>query len=344
MQVLLVYSDKPPILFVKRDLLRASVESPLKTEEMKSLVDLKKFIPHGIVGIEFSRLSVAEYKKLKDIFNCEFYDISNQINKLRAFKSDYELSLMKQAGAIAEKVYIESMNFLQKGITEIEFGSIMFSLAQKYGHEGVLRTSSPYFEPVSWHILSGKSGCVHGQYDAPVSGIGLSPAFPNSAGRKKIKEHEPVMVDFGITYMGYQVDTTRMYCIGEPDEKFLFYYEKALSIKKKIIESIVHGASCDFLFETGKKEAEKSGIFGNYLGLGKFKKKFVGHGVGLETSEIPLIAKNSSHIIKERMTFALEPKLVIEDFGVVGIENTYVLTERGVEKLTDLSENILTVH
>jgi Xaa-Pro dipeptidase len=217
----------------------------------------------------------------------------------------------------------------------------MFSLAQKYGHEGILRTGSTHFEPVSWHILSGISGTIHGQYDAPASGIGLSPAFPNSASRKKIKKHEPIMVDFGITYYGYQVDSTRMFSIGAPDEKFLEYYEKSKIILNEIVSNFNKIRTCNELFETGKLKSEELNIAFNYLGIGENKKTFVGHGVGLETSELPLISKRSRDFINENNTVAVEPKIVVENYGIIGIENTYLITENGYKLLTPIREDIL---
>ncbi len=236
-QILILYAEKEPILLVKRDLGRAKIESPLNIAKLNSFSSIKDYLLNEKVGIEYNYITAKLFLKLKSLLNVEFFDITLDISLIRSQKTEYEINLMKQAGFIAEKVYLESLNFLEEGISEIEFGSIMFSLAQKYGHEGVLRTGSIDFMPVSWHILSGISGNIHGQYDAPASGIGLSPAFPNSASRKKIRKHEPIMVDFGITYSGYQVDSTRMFCVGEPLDKFYFYFEKAKEIEKYILNN-----------------------------------------------------------------------------------------------------------
>jgi Xaa-Pro aminopeptidase len=340
-QILVVYADKPPILFVKRDVGRAYIESSIKIIEINSFKDLKKYIYAEKIGIEYNYITATQFLKLKSFFNVEFIDITPAIFNIRSIKSDYELNLMGKAGSIANKVYVEALNFLKEGLTEIEFGSIMFSLAQKYGHEGVLRTGSIDFAPVSWHILSGISGTVHGQYDAPASGIGLSPAFPNSASRKKIKKHEPIMVDFGICYYGYQVDVTRMYCIGEPGEKFVLYYEKAKEIEKYILSNLRENVSANAIFDISIEKAKNLNVYNEFLGIGKNKKRFIGHGVGLETSEIPLVAKNSKHTITDRMTIAIEPKFVVPGFGIIGIENTIVLNSGTCQKLTTIPETIL---
>lgn len=340
MQVLAIFPDNPPLLFVKRDIERAKLESPLNIIPFKSLNFLKKFVTEPRIGIEFNYLTMSEFKKLQKVFDAEFIDITRDIALLRSVKSDYELKIMQNASNIAGATYIEALNFLKEGIREIDFGAVMFSIAQKKGHEGVLRTSSQYFEPVSWHILSGSSGCIHGQYDAPASGIGLSPSFPNSAGRKKIKKGEPVMVDFGISFMGYQVDTTRMFCIGEPNELFCSFYEKSRLIENKLLNLVREGVSCGELFNLSVEFAKNMGCYKSYLGIGDYKKKFVGHGVGLETAEVPIISMNSKDVIRESMTFAIEPKFVIENFGIVGIENTNIALKSGYKKITKFNEDI----
>ncbi len=342
-QFLIIYADKAPLLLVKRDLERASLESPIETKEIKSLKNLKEFISEKRIGLEFNYISANQFIKLQSIFNSDFIDITKIISEIRSIKSNYEVGQMRKAGEIANRVYTESLNFLKEGLTEIEFGSIMFSLALKYGHEGILRTSSVDFSPVSWHILSGISGNIHGQYDAPASGIGLSTSFPNSASRKKIKKHEPIMVDFGICYSGYQVDSTRMYCIGEPSEKFYFYYEKAKEIEKVVLDNLKEKVDSSYLFSLAVEKAKELKVVKEFLGVGKNKKRFIGHGVGLETSELPIIAKNFRGAVASGNTIAVEPKFVVEDLGIIGIENTIYFFKNNWEKLTKISEDILTV-
>ncbi len=340
-QVLIIFNDKLPVLFVRRDIYRAKLESPLEVEKLNGLKQIKELLEGKKVGLEFNYLTVKEFLKYKNIINGEIFDISDEISKLRQVKSPWEINCMKKAGDIAGKVYMEGLNYLKEGITEIEFGSILFSIAQKTGHEGILRTGSNHFEPVSWHVLSGISGCLHGQYDAPASGIGLSPAFPNSAGFKKIKKHEPIMVDFGITYFGYQVDSTRMFSIGEPEERFSFYYEKSKLIEKEISNELFVGNNCSKVYDKGILKAKELNVYNEFLGVGENKKKFVGHGVGLETSEMPLIAENVNVKIENFSTIAIEPKMVVENLGIIGIENSYVVTSVGLTNLTDFHDDIL---
>ena len=70
---------------------------------------------------------------------------------------------------------------------------------------------------------------------------------------------------------------------------------------------------------------------------------FVGHGVGIEVNELPVIAPRSKDILEENNVIALEPKFVIPQVGAVGIENTYVVTNEGMKSITNAPEEILSL-
>jgi Xaa-Pro aminopeptidase len=88
--------------------------------------------------------------------------------------------------------------------------------------------------------------------------------------------------------------------------------------------------------------ASQSPFAENFMGAPGYNVKFIGHGVGIETDEFPFIAKGSRTVLAPGMTFALEPKFVFPAEGAVGLENTYLVTETGFEKLTLMDEGIIT--
>jgi Xaa-Pro aminopeptidase len=76
------------------------------------------------------------------------------------------------------------------------------------------------------------------------------------------------------------------------------------------------------------------------MGVGPDRVHFVGHGIGTEVDEYPFLARRQELELEEGMTIALEPKVVFPDKGVVGIENTHVVTPDGLEQLTLQNEDI----
>ena len=131
-----------------------------------------------------------------------------------------------------------------------------------------------------------------------------------------------------------------MFVFGKVSDTIKKGHEAALQIQSELIEIIKPGISCETIYETAMKKAEELNLLENFMGLGKDKVKFIGHGVGLELDELPVFAPKVQSEIQPGMTFALEPKFVFPE-GAVGIENTFVLREDGVEKLTNAPEEIV---
>jgi Xaa-Pro aminopeptidase len=287
---------------------------------------------------------VQEYLRIKGLFSgTRVEDISGAIRNLRKIKSPFEVSLMRKAGLIAKEVYEAGAFLLKAGMTEIEFAGLLEAEAKKRGHEGLLRVRSINYEAYSWHVLSGTSGGIVSQSDSPMGGLGLSPAFPVGAGRRIIKANEPVLVDFGVCYHGYQADQTRMFCIGKMPGKFADAYFACKEIHDTLIQAARPGMDCEGLFLETVKTAGRLGKGDIYLGPPGLQTRFVGHGIGLELNELPFIALGQRYALETGMTFALEPKMVFAGEGAVGIENTAVVTEKGCEILTPIKEAIFEV-
>ena len=70
------------------------------------------------------------------------------------------------------------------------------------------------------------------------------------------------------------------------------------------------------------------------------KAAFIGHGVGIELNEMPVLTPRSKDVLEENMTIAIEPKFVVPGVGAVGVENTYLVTNNGLENLTPFPEEM----
>ncbi|MBW1972409.1 MAG: aminopeptidase P family protein [Spirochaetes bacterium] len=340
-----------PILAIKRYAPRAIIESPIKkVREIGSVKDLSSVIKEVVdeipkkIGIELDVFPVNNYLFLKQIlFPSEIVDSSPLIKDIRKIKSAYEISMIEGASEIAKKVYELAEKTLSPNITEMEFAAFLEAHARKWGHQGYLRMRSLNSEALSWHILSGKSGATLSYVDAPAGGMGTSPAFPVGAGFKKIKENEPILVDFITCYGGYHTDQSRIFSVGRLNKKFIDAYEATLKIQDAILKEAKPGVSCETLYEIGVNLADKLGYKNNFMGPRDYQVNFIGHGVGLEINEFPFIAKGHVYPLEAGMTFALEPKMIFPDEGAIGIENTILITDDGYKKLTDIKEEIIEV-
>ena len=349
--LLFVPLEGEPLLLVKRELERARLESPIEhVAGLKSLRELPALVaehvgrPPRVLGLELDILPARDYFRLQSLFpDSKLVDGSAIIRDLRKIKSPFELDLMRKAGDIGKRVYLEAGKILREGMTEIEFGGLLEATAKTLGHEGLLRVRSFNYEAYSWHVLSGSAGGIVSQSDSPMGGLGLSPAFPVGASRRKMKALEPILVDFGICYHGYQADETRMFCIGKMPRKFLEAYNACREIHDAVLAGTRPGADCERLFLETLELAKALGYEDSYLGPPGLQTKFIAHGIGLELNEFPFLAQGQSYALEQGMTFAVEPKIVFPGEGSAGIENTVLVTEEGCEILTPIGMDIVEV-
>ncbi len=349
--LLFVPMEGKPLVMIKRELERARVESPVQdVVPLKSHREIPLLIQtcYGkiprILGLELDVLPVKDYFRIQGVLpGSQFMDASSILRETRKIKSLFEIDLMRKAGEIGGKVYREAQEILKEGMTEIEFGGLLEAVAKKHGHEGLLRVRSLNYEAYTWHVLSGVTGGIVSQSDSPMGGLGLSPAFPVGASLKVMKAHEPILVDFGTCFHGYQADETRMFSIGTMERKFVDAYKACKEIHDAVLEETRPGADCEALFLKTLPLAEKLGYKDSYLGPPRLQTRFIGHGIGLELNELPFLAQGQSYLLEEGMTFAVEPKIVFPGEGSVGIENTVVVTKDGYEVLTPAGQKIFEV-
>jgi Xaa-Pro aminopeptidase len=120
------------------------------------------------------------------------------------------------------------------------------------------------------------------------------------------------------------------------------YHKKCVEIQNKTAELMKPGETVSSVYEKVTKMIDDD-FNKDFMGFGPNKVKFLGHGIGLVVDEYPAIAKGFDEEIRENMVFAIEPKKGIEDFGMVGIENTFLITDKGGVSLTGDKDEIIKV-
>jgi len=340
-----------PLLLIRRELDRARIETPLddvvpfrSNRELSSLIHTHLGKLPKTLGMELDVLPVRDYFRYRELLpGVRIMDVSSILREVRKIKSPFEISFMKKAGEIGRKVYGQGKKILRQGMTEIDFGGRLEAIAKTYGHEGLLRVRSLNYEAYTWHVLSGPNGGIVSQSDSPMGGLGLSPAFPVGASFRPMRAHEPILVDFGTCYHGYQVDETRMFSIGRMEPKFVDAYKACREIHDAVLGETKPGADCETIYWKTVRLAKRLGYKDSYLGPPGLQTRFIAHGIGLELNEPPFLAQGQSYPLEEGMTFAVEPKIVFPGEGSVGIENTVVVTRKAHEILTPAEMEIFEV-
>jgi Xaa-Pro aminopeptidase len=178
---------------------------------------------------------------------------------------------------------------------------------------------------------------------SPTGGSGPSPAVSQGPSFRKIRRHEPVLVDYVFAHAGYIADHTRIFSLGSLPDELMAAHQSMLELQSTIKTRAKAGVSSGEIYEMALEWTQERSYADYFMGFGDERVHFVGHGVGLELDEFPFLARGQKLELKEGMTLALEPKLVFPDKGVVGIENTHVVTREGLEQLTNIREEIVVV-
>jgi len=294
------------------------------------------------VGMELDVVSVSLFNKIKGVFkDWEVLDVSSEIKEIRSIKSDFEIGQIKKSGEIIDRVFSQSMGHFQEGITELELDGILTSIGRAHGHQGFLRMRGLNQEMMNIHVLSGESASTSSFCDTPLSGYGVTPAIAQGSSERRIKRDQPIVIDYGGGYNGYVTDETRTFVIGRLTDPFKKAYDVALEIIEEMESTIKPGDFPSQIYERALEKASGAGFAENFMGHGEGKVAFVGHGLGLEINEWPILGRGYRDPLQVGNVFAFEPKFVFPGEGAIGIELDYVLRENGIERITTFPKDLI---
>ncbi len=344
------------VLFCRRGHERAKIESPIKhIYSFKSygdieiiLNDLGSPLPREVAA-EMNGLSWALSSSLiKHLAACQFIPADRIIGMGRAKKSEWELNILREAGSRHDRCLTKLLPpFLHDGISELEISHIISEIFYSEGHLGILRMENYGEEAFLGHISVGDSANYPSVYNGPVGLRGAHPAAPYMGSAEvKWTTGKPLIVDNGFTHAGYITDKTQVYWLGEKGSMPVNAGEAhnfCIDLQNQVAELLKPGTLPSEIWNHCLAQVERSGWSAGFMGYGKNKVSFVGHGIGLAIDEYPVLAKGFDLPLEEGMTIAVEPKIGIQGFGMVGVENTFEVTREGGKCLTGDNFNIISI-
>ncbi len=349
--VLFVPAHGDPILMVQKNLKRAELESALKNiipvknkNKVPQILNDFGFNRLERSGLEMDVLPANLYLWFQQSFpQCSWRDVSNIIRRLRMVKSDYEIAQIKKATAVLHKGLTELKSVIREGITELEIDGHLAMIARREGHMGTLRMRGWNQEMTYAHVLAGDSGATVSLLNSPHGGTGNTPAMAQGAGFRKISRNEPIGVDYGVAINGYVGDQFRTYVIGTLSDPLKRAHACSQEILTLLVEKSRPGISCAELYATAAQKAKREGLEDFFMGHGEGQVKFIGHGIGLEIDEYPIISGRFDGGLENGMVLALEPKFVFPQKGVVGLEDDYLMTSEGLKRLTLTDQSLIQI-
>jgi Xaa-Pro aminopeptidase len=333
--MLLIPRDDEAVLWVRKSFERAQDEShfPL-IKPMGSFRDAAQAfndIPDTIY-LETEFVPLAFYKRFQKYFPFEnVKPLDRQISFLRSVKSRYEMDIMEESGVIHRRILEDRVpKILEEGISEAEFAAKLYSVMVEEGHHGIARFNMFDTEILLGHVCFGESSIYPTYFNGPGGNYGMSPAVPLLGSReRRLKKGDLVFVDVACGVDGYHTDKTMTYMFGAPlAEEVVAVHKKCVDVQNKIAAMLKPGMIPAEIYKDVMESLDES-FKQNFMGFKERRVKFLGHGIGLHVDEEPVIAEGFNEPITDGMVLALEPKKGIENVGMVGIENTFKVTEQG---------------
>lgn len=354
---LLVPAAGEPTYYVRRSVARAVAESAVRTTSLGSFrsfaatlaADYPQLLGGGQqlrIATELDVLPAQLYLKLNEVLNAgaahiKLTDGSPLMRSLRMIKSDMEVERIAAAAAVVDEALAAALPAMRAGMQELEWMALLELELRRRGHIGLMRMRGYNQEIMTGMVGSGEAAAEPSYFDGPAGGRGLGPAAPQSVSRKLLAEDEPILIDIGCCIDGYVIDQTRTAVIGSLPEELLQAYETAVSIIRRTEQMLRPGVSCEAVYEQALRLADEAGLGAHFMGCGADQVRFLGHGIGLEIDEWPVLAAGFATPLAAGMVLAVEPKFTFPGKGVVGIENTYLITEDGPVALTRTSEELI---
>ncbi len=291
--------------------------------------------------VESEIMPYAEFQRIQKIFQPEeVLNGSALFRQVRTIKTPYEQDLLRESGMKHAALYHRIPSLFTHGMTDTELSIELEREARLHGSLGLFRIFGSSMEIFMGSLLVGDNADAPSPYDFALGGQGLDNSLPVGCNGTIIHPGLTVMVDIGGNFTGYISDMTRTFFVGNISNLAQKAHQTSLDIVAAVEAMAKPNVAAADIYNKALEIAQAAGLSDYFMGH-KQKAGFVGHGIGIEINELPVLAPRSKDVLAEGMAFALEPKFVIPQVGAVGVENSYIVTATGVEKITVGNEELV---
>lgn len=263
-------------------------------------------------GIEATHMLVSDFRQLSErLAGCELVGIGAALDSIRSCKDRDEIESLARVASLASASLVAVLSSLAPGVKESD---IALELEIEMRRRGADARAFDFI------VASGERGAMpHGR-----------------ASDKVLRSGELVTIDFGAVKDGYHSDETVTVAVGRPSDRGREIHDIVRQAHDRAIAAVRPGISCRDLDAVAREFIRDHG-YDSYFGHG------LGHGVGLEIHEKPVVSPRSDAVVEEGMVFTIEPGIYVPGFGGVRIEDTVAVTADGCVILTQASKDLLQV-
>lgn len=350
-----VPAEGEPILFTRRvhEMTREQtwiqhVKSASNLRGMKAyLADLDMFpSSNDYIGAEIDFLPYNLIEKLKSDFNTDkLKPITNIIMEQRLVKTDDEVQKIRSSAKLWKLAHEAILKHGSEGLKEHEIAAIFESEARKNGGDGLVSFHRwDAYLPGGGIVASGENSWIISGHSMTVTGVGLSNALPWGSSTRQLKNGDLMVVDYGISKEGYHSDMARTYSVGKASIKQKELWDKLIDVHFQVIDKVRPGISGAELYEFALSLAKKMDLEEYFMGIGENRGAYIGHSIGLELDEFPVIGPKATEPFKENTIITLEPKFMVPGIGSVMVEDDILITSNGHEIIGEVGHELFEIN
>jgi Xaa-Pro aminopeptidase len=250
------------------------------------------------VGFEGSTAWSVQQRWAGYLTGVEWIESGVIIGEARIVKSKQEVAMIAASAKLNDAIYEQTLAGLRPGMTELDVRNAIRGAADAAGIEGLS------FEAI---VASGA--------------MGSRPHYTPQA--RPLERGEFLLIDMGLRVQGYCSDMTRVVALGrKPRARLVRAFEVVLRAQQKALAAVGPGVACAELDRIAREQI-KAGKFGNYFTHG------LGHGVGLDIHEAPVLNAKSKDVLRPGMVVTVEPGVYLPGLGGIRIEDLVLVTRTG---------------
>ncbi|NLC42987.1 MAG: aminopeptidase P family protein [Clostridiales bacterium] len=338
--MLIIPRREEAVFWVRNSYERAVDESMFTNiRPMNSYRDAASYMGKApdVLYTEIESVPIALLQRVEKYFPYQkILSADSQIMATRSIKSTYELEILKRVGNIHQWILEQRVpQLLEEGLSESDLATRIFTVLMEEGHHGFARFGKFDTQIGIGQLGFGESSLYPSYFDGPGGNLGMSPAMPFWGSReRRLQKGDLVFVDVAFGMDGYHTDKTMNYVFqGSLSDEAVYMHNRCIKIQEQIASLLVPGSIPSEIYRMIMDSLDEQ-FLQHFMGYGDRKVKFLGHGIGLQIDETPVIATGFDQPLEENMVIALEPKRGLANVGMVGTENSYLVTPKGGFSIT----------
>lgn len=295
------------------------------------------------IGLELDVIPVELFQRVHAALpHANFESISPLVLSQRMVKDEEELSFVRRSAWMADQGHLRAPDAIREGVSEIEMAADIEAELRRSKHEGILINRRFDAYTMYGMIGSGENLTRYAGFANIASGIGLSRAMRVSASDRVMRRGDLVMVDITGCCNGYITDITRPYVIGTASKEQKEVFDALRRVEECILGAVRPDVPVAEIYRKGVEAAERTRYGKYFMGYGE-KGLFVGHGLGLELDEPPIIGPTDPTVLQENMTLAVEINTIIPGFGAIKLEDSFIVEKNGPHLLSEIEHRLFEV-